>query len=608
VFGSATTILPAERLPAGGRPAARLSAARGEAGSFQVAVQAGHPLRRMSVSLAGALHGPGGARIPETQLAVYREGYVRISVPSDGELWAERVGSAARAGDTSDFRCDGAQCLFPDPLIPERDAYYGERRDAFPLDVPEGQNRVAWVDVDVPANATPGRYRGTVEVNARGLHRRIPVALRVLPLTLPATTSLRGGFGLDANLLCPAHGIRGCDGPRREELWRLDALYVRAALDNRVSIGSGFVPPVGRDAAYFQRYIAPLVRGTDAPVPGTSGPPRLPGARITDIVLNRFAAPDAADWARQALANRFEGRTTFFCDEVGQDRRRWADECDRPYRRAAEGWKGADDVVRLGGAGGAPRPLPVAFTGTIDQLDWARQQGFAAARAVSTLIPNVADMQPRGAPFPGTRSDYDGFLQASPGSRLWMYQSCLSVGCDSGPIDYTPGSEWDGWPSYSIDQPATEALAMPWILFEYDSSGEYYYETVSRLAEAWDPCRPDRDSVAGLGCLYNYGGNGDGTLFYPGTPDRIGGRTDIPIESIRLKRIRDGRSDYEYLRYLSSHGMKAEALSVARDLFPNAADTDGQASVPGTPEDDAGQAAVDEARRRLVRLAVQSSS
>jgi hypothetical protein len=48
-----------------------------------------------------------------------------------------------------------------------------------------------------------------------------------------------------------------------------------------------------------------------------------------------------------------------------------------------------------------------------------------------------------------------------------------------------------------------------------------------------------------------FGGNGDGTLFYPGRPDRIGGRRDIPIESIRLKLIREGMEDYEYLALLA---------------------------------------------------------
>src|SRR5262249_42223366 len=51
--------------------------------------------------------------------------------------------------------------------------------------------------------------------------------------------------------------------------------------------------------------------------------------------------------------------------------------------------------------------------------------------------------------------------------------------------------------------------------------------------------------------VFLFGGNGDGTLFYPGRPDRIGGHSDVPIESIRLKLIREGLEDYEYLALLA---------------------------------------------------------
>src|SRR6185312_3529116 len=56
-----------------------------------------------------------------------------------------------------------------------------------------------------------------------------------------------------------------------------------------------------------------------------------------------------------------------------------------------------------------------------------------------------------------------------------------------------------------------------------------------------------------------FGGNGDGTLFYPGRPAQIGGATDIPIESIRLKLIREGMEDYEYLALLARLGGRAAA-------------------------------------------------
>ena len=47
----------------------------------------------------------------------------------------------------------------------------------------------------------------------------------------------------------------------------------------------------------------------------------------------------------------------------------------------------------------------------------------------------------------------------------------------------------------------------------------------------------------------------------------MGGTHDIPIESIRLKRIRDGREAYEYLHLLDQRGEGSEAMSVVQGLF-----------------------------------------
>ena len=41
--------------------------------------------------------------------------------------------------------------------------------------------------------------------------------------------------------------------------------------------------------------------------------------------------------------------------------------------------------------------------------------------------------------------------------------------------------------------------------------------------------------------------NGEGTLLYPGRPDKIGGRTHIPVSSLRLLMIREGHEDFEWL-------------------------------------------------------------
>ena len=92
-----------------------------------------------------------------------------------------------------------------------------------------------------------------------------------------------------------------------------------------------------------------------------------------------------------------------------------------------------------------------------------------------------------------------------------------------------------------IDVPGAANRVMQWLAWTFRMEGELYYS----MNEAYGQ---DNDPWANIRL---FGGNGDGTLFYPGRPDRIGGRTGIPVESIRLKLIREGLEDYEYLALLA---------------------------------------------------------
>ena len=88
-----------------------------------------------------------------------------------------------------------------------------------------------------------------------------------------------------------------------------------------------------------------------------------------------------------------------------------------------------------------------------------------------------------------------------------------------------------------IDVPPVANRILQWLAWKYGIEGELYFNMDEAFGRASDPW----DGVS------MFGGNGDGTLFYPGRPARIGGASDIPIESIRLKLIREGLEDYEYL-------------------------------------------------------------
>ncbi|HEY0838573.1 MAG TPA: DUF4091 domain-containing protein, partial [Vulgatibacter sp.] len=168
-------------------------------------------------------------------------------------------------------------------------------------------------------------------------------------------------------------------------------------------------------------------------------------------------------------------------------------------------------------------------------------------------------------PWRAPRSSYDQLLEK--GSLLWWYQSCSSHGCAAdegassgapqaaGPTDGAAADAYfRGWPTYVIDAPGTRTRIMGWLAFAHGIGGELYWDTV----QAYSPDGSPRDPWEGAS-LRSFGGNGDGTLLYPGTPARIGGTTHVPVISLRLKQIRDGLEDHELLRLVARTKDGAEA-------------------------------------------------
>jgi uncharacterized protein (TIGR03382 family) len=115
--------------------------------------------------------------------------------------------------------------------------------------------------------------------------------------------------------------------------------------------------------------------------------------------------------------------------------------------------------------------------------------------------------------------------------------------------------------------------------FSYDMSGELYYEVTMSFFSG----DPWTNQTA-------FGGSGDGTLFYPGTTAKIGGQTEIPVESLRLKGIRDGMEDYELLNLAKKLGAGDQAKAIAAGVYPK------------TYQSTSNPAALDSARGQLAAL------
>jgi hypothetical protein len=153
-----------------------------------------------------------------------------------------------------------------------------------------------------------------------------------------------------------------------------------------------------------------------------------------------------------------------------------------------------------------------------------------------------------------------------PRVELWHYQSCVSYGCAADTRDPEAARVYSDWASYMIDHSVIRNRAMGPLAFLNGMKGELFYNTLFNYSwdhpdpwesMFWDWNHPDHTG----------GGNGEGTFFYPGTPSRIGGQRDIPIETLRLKIMRDGLQDYEYLRLLATlEGNDSYAKHAARRL------------------------------------------
>ena len=112
-----------------------------------------------------------------------------------------------------------------------------------------------------------------------------------------------------------------------------------------------------------------------------------------------------------------------------------------------------------------------------------------------------------------------------------------------------------------IDAPATFNRVMSWMSYRYQIQGELYWSVNAADGHYYPGADPSNPSESSWEKQWLAGGNGDGSLTYPGRPDHIGGNSTVPIASLRLKHIRDGLQDLEYMYLLQ---VRADIIGHAR--------------------------------------------
>lgn len=549
VADSLTVVRPTETPSGALTNSASLVAARGEYESFQLVVTG--PATVTSVS--NDLFGWGTTGVYLERFYTVANGTGLNPQPSDLES----------DGPNNSWAPHGR---WPDPLIPDRDQIYNQKRNAFPFTVPSGEKWAVWVDVFVPYDQPSGTYADEIVVSTAGGSTSIDVDLEVLNWTMPATSSLNQVFMVSSNgrsHICKAHtNSNDCDADKAKRA-TLNSLYTRMGLENRVTQSNGFGllysdgPGFYAGADWTEKFEAPLILGT-ANYPADAGW-NLDQPVLTKVSAFAYAGfhcgtTCASQWQAKATQPGKDWSDRFIwygCDEGGSSGVLWGN-CKASLDVAQAAWN---------------RPALVTST----YADWLSTGSKTDIANVTTLVPYFHRLNPAGGA--STRPSYDPWVNE--GNEVWLATACDASYCQGldPSISWTYpvanpanepapnsslGSYGIGSPSYQVDAPANQARVMPWQLERWNLQGELYWSTDELLETAWD-----------TGGLYYEGANGDGTLFYPGTPSEIGGTSDIPIESIRLKRMRDGREDYEYFVELRDRGLGAQLDAILATAYPN---------------------------------------
>lgn len=469
--------------------------------------------------------------------------------------------------------------FYPDPLVPYQEFEKGPAMDNStgawiempwvteererPIDIAQGNREIWWVEILVPKTQKPGNYRGTLNVEWIGGNQAVTVNLEVLPIpALPSTSVHPTLFTVSPDQICRAHGDVNagnfCDG---EGIWRWSKLYGRFLLDHRLTVqfSSPESNPLPANAkTRFSDYYGQLIGG---------GEPysRLVGAQVTALDYPWWLSerdpvnPNGPPLAPiSANTERFITWQDFVHGEFSEQYHRALDynrHADEPANTSnnPNGWYFVQRLAEVSkdAATATQKPrIPNLVTTSIQDYLGKFTLADDYINIITPVLDHMDHPSSTSSYFGNQRQAYEQFEKQNAAlNRVWGYQSCDQHGCGGGGMN--------DWPNLMIDATGVQNRAEPWLHFIYGLEGMLYYEIAQELPTAWDP-----------GGQWAYTGNGDGTLVYPGTPAYVGGSTHIPVASYRLKMLREGMEDYEYL-YMCAQKDPVRAKDIASSLFPH---------------------------------------
>jgi len=407
--------------------------------------------------------------------------------------------------------------LYPDALIPfvspidgavptvwSETNKKGAKYTAVPQAISPGFTETFWIEVYVPSNTAPGDYRGEIRILFLGSPPvSIPLSLHVWGLTLPDVPTVRSHFG-GMHRVAASHGVK----PSSPEFRAIEERYLAAMADHRITPAvPSYLLPVGRpdgsiDTSKSHAGLAEFIRRYRVnAIQVPLGFVGDPTGKDRDIAAKHLAAMQAY----LAEHGWLDGAYVYILDEPNTK------EAYEEVRRRAS-------LVHQA----APKLRVLCTEQTRSSTsNWGDLNG-----AVDIWVP----LWP-------LHDEPTAQQRLAKGDRLWSYTALCQQG--------------EKYLFWQLDYPPLNYRVWAWINFRYQITGLLYWTAVywGHVKDPW----LDQPS-------FRLAYNGEGMLVYPGNDAGFDG----PVVSMRLKQIREGMEDYEYLNLLARKAGQDKAIAFAR--------------------------------------------
>ncbi|WP_308639637.1 DUF4091 domain-containing protein [Paenibacillus silvisoli] len=513
----------------------RLFGARNETVAFQVIVEAGTAeVSGLYVEMSGLVHSEiGDCRIENAatldgdpsntvgrRIEVFTQHYLYVS-PDLGTapqwFYEESAPPLHQSG------------WIPDALIP---ADAKPRLGGQPVRVASRSNQGFWIDVYIPREESlkPGIYRGAVDVRCgEELVARLPVELQLYDFALPDENhSVTFVYASEVSEYYP-------DTPDIRDRFR------RMAHRHRFDLVGSDVHGKPFDAERLEAY-APYLDGSFfTKANGYEGPGEGVGEGVFPIGM-------------------------YGASVLGSEPEKMQREADKWVRYFEElNWPGVYFCYLI------DEPLPAKYEWILEQArnihasaGEGKRLPLLTTRCYTPEIEDAIDIWCAHKIDPESMAH-----RRATGEKLWFYNG------------YRP---YHG--SLILESEAVDMRVNSWLRYRYGIEGYFVWHGTHWKHNHQGPRGRWHQNVYSYAVTFMYVakneaayygedgvhfGNGDGILFYPGREPFFREQDrgiDGPISSIRMKNLRRGIQDYEYLWLAEQRGQKAAADAIAREAVP----------------------------------------